>query len=113
MFSLVLLIVLSCPFYGVTPRRRCGSPPDMPPGAPSIKEYIGRVRRGGRDGHAHAVSRWTPRTLKGLHVSKRVPSTRLRKLGYVVPISLGILARKGRQIFVVPAQAGTQSLPLA
>jgi len=40
-------------------------------------------------------------------------STWLRKLAYVVPISLGILARKGRQIFVVPAQAGTQSLPLA
>ena len=35
-------------------------------------------------------------------------STWLRKLAYVVPISLGILARKRRQIFVVPAKAGTQ-----
>ena len=29
------------------------------------------------------------------------------------PSRFGILARKGRQIFVVPAKAGTQSLPLA
>jgi len=27
------------------------------------------------------------------------------------PSRFGILARKGRQIFVVPAKAGTQSLP--
>ena len=37
------------------------------------------------------------------------PSTWLRKLAYVVPISLRYpLARKGWQIFVVPAKAGTQ-----
>ena len=49
-----------------------------------------------------------------LGLASTAPSTWLRKLAYVVPISLRYpLARKGRQNFVVPAKAGTQSLPLA